>query len=118
MEVSGTTIRGFVNGTQIASGTNSAIGAGRIALQTFHATANFDDVLVTDSATHATRPTTSSTGAPPPPTTHRPARPPQTGLVGWATQNGGTTGGGSAATTTVTSASGADHRARLDQRRR
>ncbi|WP_203901192.1 pectate lyase family protein [Virgisporangium aliadipatigenens] len=30
---------------------------------------------------------------------------PQTGLVGWATQNGGTTGGGSAATTTVTSAS-------------
>lgn len=31
--------------------------------------------------------------------------PPQTGLVGWATQGGGTTGGGSAATTTVTSAS-------------
>ena len=30
---------------------------------------------------------------------------PQTGLAGWATQNGGTTGGGSAATTTVTSAS-------------
>ncbi|MDA1362079.1 RICIN domain-containing protein [Glycomyces luteolus] len=29
----------------------------------------------------------------------------QTGLVGWATQNGGTTGGGSAAATTVTSAS-------------
>ncbi len=31
--------------------------------------------------------------------------PPQTGLVGWATQNGGTTGGGSAGATTVTSAS-------------
>ncbi|MBQ1026655.1 RICIN domain-containing protein [Micromonospora sp. C95] len=30
---------------------------------------------------------------------------PQTGLVGWATQNGGTTGGGNAGTTTVTSAS-------------
>jgi len=30
---------------------------------------------------------------------------PQTGLVGWATQNGGTTGGGNAAVTTVTSAS-------------
>lgn len=30
--------------------------------------------------------------------------PPQTGLVGWATQNGGTSGGGNAATTTVTTA--------------
>jgi len=104
VEVSGTTIRGFVDGTQIASGTNSAIGAGRIALQTFHATANFDDVLVTDSAT-TPPPTTSSSSSQPPPTSTGPPGPPQTGLVGWATQNGGTTGGGSAATTTVTSAS-------------
>ncbi|HET6529409.1 MAG TPA: RICIN domain-containing protein [Actinoplanes sp.] len=40
-------------------------------------------------------------GTTPPP----PSGQPQTGLAGWATQNGGTSGGGSAATTTVTSAS-------------
>ncbi len=34
-----------------------------------------------------------------------PTNPPQTGLVGWATQNGGTSGGGNAGTTTVTTAS-------------
>ena len=34
IEVNGTTVRGFVNGAQIASGTNSAYGAGRIALVT------------------------------------------------------------------------------------
>jgi len=54
--------------------------------------------------------TNPTTGAPPvttspPVTTPPPNNPPQTGLVGWATQNGGTSGGGSAGTTTVTSAS-------------
>ncbi|MFF5214930.1 RICIN domain-containing protein [Micromonospora sp. NPDC000442] len=44
-----------------------------------------------------------SGGTTPPPT--NPPTTPQTGLVGWATQNGGTTGGGNAGTTTVTSAS-------------
>jgi pectate lyase len=39
------------------------------------------------------------------PSTSNPPPSNQTGLVGWATQNGGTTGGGSAATTTVSSAS-------------
>ncbi|MFC6017189.1 cellulose binding domain-containing protein [Plantactinospora solaniradicis] len=48
------------------------------------------------------RPTTPGPTTPPP---TGPTVPPQTGLVGWATQNGGTTGGGSAASTTVTSAS-------------
>ncbi|WP_341719675.1 RICIN domain-containing protein [Micromonospora sp. FIMYZ51] len=38
-------------------------------------------------------------------TTPPPNPTPQTGLVGWATQNGGTSGGGNAGTTTVTSAS-------------
>ncbi|MEU8261145.1 cellulose binding domain-containing protein [Micromonospora sp. NPDC048999] len=40
-----------------------------------------------------------------PTTSAPPTSPPQTGLVGWATQNGGTTGGGSATATTVSSAS-------------
>jgi pectate lyase len=49
--------------------------------------------------TPGTTPTTPGTSpTTPPPATN------QTGLVGWATQNGGTTGGGNAATTTVTTA--------------
>jgi pectate lyase len=103
VDVSGSTIRGFVNGAQIASGSNSSISAGRISLQTFHATASFDDVVVSDSST--TPPTSTSTTPPPTNPTTNPPGQPQTGLVGWATQNGGTSGGGSAATTTVTSAS-------------
>ena len=64
---SGSTISGFVNGTQVGSGSNSQFGAGRIGLLTFHATARFDDVLVTDTA-----------GPPPssPPPTSGPSRPP------------------------------------------
>ncbi|GAA3014688.1 RICIN domain-containing protein [Streptosporangium longisporum] len=41
----------------------------------------------------------------PTPTVTPTVNPPQTGLVGWATQGGGTTGGGNAPTTTVTSSS-------------
>jgi pectate lyase len=112
IEVSGTTIRGFVDNTQIASGSNSMEDNGRIALQTFHATASFDDVFVSDStgpgptstSTSTSRPPTSTTSRPPTTTTSRPPQPPG-GLVGWATQGGGTTGGGSASPITVTSAS-------------
>src|SRR5262245_8753120 len=70
VDVSGTTISGFVNGTRIASGTDSSLSAGRISLQTFHATASFDDVLVSDSA--APPPTSTTTGTQPPPTTTSP----------------------------------------------
>jgi len=105
IEVSGTTIRGFVDGTQIASGTNTMEDNGRIAMQTFHATASFDDVLVTDAA--GPGPTTSNPPSPttPAPTTTAPPPPPPGGLVGWATQGGGTTGGAGGSTVTVTSAS-------------
>ncbi|MDG4829740.1 cellulose binding domain-containing protein [Solwaraspora sp. WMMD1047] len=51
-----------------------------------------------------TPPPTTPPPTTPPPTTGPPTQP-QTGLVGWATQNGGTTGGGNAGTTTVTNAS-------------
>ncbi|MFC6015374.1 family 16 glycoside hydrolase [Plantactinospora solaniradicis] len=110
LEANGSTIRGFVNGTQVGSGSNSAQGAGRIALVTVFASAVFDDVSVdTVGSQPPTTPPGSTTGPPgpttPPPTTTGPPSPPQTGLVGWATQNGGTTGGGSAGSTTVTSAS-------------
>jgi pectate lyase len=112
--VSGSTISGFVDNAQIASGSNTMEDNGRIALQTFHATASFDDVLVSDTAGPAPTTTTSrpptSTSRPPttttrPPTTSTPPPPPPGGLVGWGTQGGGTTGGGNASPTTVTSAS-------------
>jgi pectate lyase len=115
INVSGTSISGFVDGAQVGSASNSMEDAGRIGLQTFHATASFDDVLVSDSTTSPpTQSTTSSTSTsrPPtstttsrPPTNPPPPPPPPGGLVGWATQGGGTTGGGSAAATTVTSSS-------------
>jgi pectate lyase len=114
IESSGTTIRGFVNGSAVGSGTSTAYAAGRIALVTAHASARFDDVVVDSSgSTPPTYPTTPPPSNPPPsnpppsnpPPSNPPSGTPQTGLAGWATQNGGTTGGGSAATTTVTSAS-------------
>jgi pectate lyase len=109
IEVSGTTIRGFVDNAQVASGTNTMEDNGRIALQTFHATASFDDVLVSDTAGPGptSTSTSTSTSQPPTTTTRPPTGNPQPpgGLVGWGTQGGGTTGGGNASPTTVTSAS-------------
>ena len=106
IEASGSTIKGFVNGAQIAAGTDTAYSAGRIVLVTAYASAVFDDVVVDGAGgTPTTPPTTSApttsptTAAPttPPPT----GTPPTTGLVGWATQNGGTTGGAGGGTVTV-----------------
>ncbi|MFD6564774.1 cellulose binding domain-containing protein [Micromonospora profundi] len=64
------------------------------------------------ACTGGTTPTTPTNPSPttpapsnPLPSDPVPSIPPQTGLVGWATQNGGTTGGGGAPTTTVTNAS-------------
>ncbi|MEV4659344.1 pectate lyase [Micromonospora sp. NPDC049301] len=78
IEASGSTIRGFVNGTQIASGSNSLVGAGRIGLVTAYASGGFDDVIV-DSSGGTTPPTT------PPPTTPGPTNPPP---AGWPTPTG------------------------------
>lgn len=103
---SGSSISGFVNGSQVGLGTNTQYSQGRIALLTFHATARFDDVVVSDSATPPSpTPTTSSPTASPTPSQSTSPPPPTTGLVGWATVNGSTTGGGNATPVTVTSAS-------------
>ncbi|GIF66778.1 hypothetical protein Ais01nite_48130 [Asanoa ishikariensis] len=104
IDANGSTISGFVNGTRIASGSNSAHSAGRVGLVTVFASARFDDVVVsTDGSVPPTgNPTNPPTSNPP---TTGPTTPPQTGLVGWATQGGGTNGGGSASATTVTSSS-------------
>jgi pectate lyase len=105
IEASGSTLRGFVNGTQVAAGTNTMNSAGRIGLFTEFASARFDDVVVTDSAggTPSTSPTGGPTSSPTSSPTGGPTSPPQTGLVGWATQGGGTTGGAGGPTVTVSS---------------
>jgi pectate lyase len=114
IDTSGSTISGYINGTLVGTVSNSAYGSGQIGLFTAFAGGRFDNVSVTDSSTApppTTAPPTSRppTTAPPtttPPTTTPPTSPPptnNTGLVGWATQNGGTTGGGSGPTVTVSS---------------
>ncbi|HVQ90869.1 MAG TPA: pectate lyase [Mycobacteriales bacterium] len=67
--VSGSTVTGSVDGAQVATGTSTVSGTGRIGLQTFHASASFDDVLVDSSAAPPTTtpPTTTPPGTTPPP---------------------------------------------------
>ncbi|MFI6328457.1 pectate lyase [Micromonospora chersina] len=76
IEASGSTIRGYVNGTQVGGGSNSLVDAGRIALVTAYAAGSFDDVSVDSSVSTPTTPPTSAppasptptpTGTPPPP---------------------------------------------------
>ncbi|MDQ7910639.1 DUF1080 domain-containing protein [Phytohabitans sp. ZYX-F-186] len=79
IEASGSTIRGFVNGSQVASGTNTMNSAGRIGLVTAYASARFDDVTVTTGGTTPTTPPpTSVPPTTPPPTTVPPTTPPPT----------------------------------------
>ncbi|BCL18012.1 pectinesterase family protein [Micromonospora sagamiensis] len=59
IEVTGSTVRGHVDGTLVAAGTGT-IAAGRIGVQTRYATARYDDVTVT-SGTATPTPTPSVT---------------------------------------------------------
>jgi hypothetical protein len=63
LESSGSTIRGFVNGTQVAAGTSSLTSNGRMALVTTYASAVFDDVAVATLGS-VPNPTTSTTATP------------------------------------------------------
>jgi hypothetical protein len=48
LEVNGNTLKGYINGTQLLTATDSNFSTGAIALSTYQATAEFDDVVVTD----------------------------------------------------------------------
>ncbi|MDP9793834.1 pectate lyase [Catenuloplanes nepalensis] len=101
LEVSGSTLRGSVNGASMLTVTDTQFASGQVGVATFNASARFDDVGVADGpgpTPTTTGPTTTPTTAPP--TT---GPPPTTGIVGWATQAGGTTGGASGPTVTVSS---------------
>ncbi|MFK3983134.1 right-handed parallel beta-helix repeat-containing protein [Micromonospora sp. NPDC050397] len=67
VEVSGGTVRGLVDGRVVGQGTSQA-GNGRVGLQTYRATASFDDVDVQSGAPDPTPTATASptpTGPPP-----------------------------------------------------
>jgi hypothetical protein len=80
LDVTGTLITGYVNGQQVATATSSLTGSGRIGLQTYHASGEFDDVTVDSSVTSSPTPTTASptpsrTAASPTPTPTRTSGP-------------------------------------------
>jgi hypothetical protein len=61
LEVSGSAVRGSVDGTLVAQATSSLSATGRIGLQTGAASANFDDVVVTSAGgTPSSAPATPS----------------------------------------------------------
>ncbi|MBQ1076575.1 pectate lyase [Micromonospora sp. C31] len=78
IETAGSTVRGFVNGTQVGSGTSGLASAGRIGLVTSYASGSFDDVAVDTSggSTPTTPPPTTAPPTTPPPTTPPPTTPP------------------------------------------
>ncbi|MFC6018259.1 pectate lyase [Plantactinospora solaniradicis] len=76
IEVSDSTVRGTVDGAQVAQGSSSVSGTGRIGLQTVYASAAFDDVSVTTSGTNPPTPNPTTPNNPPttaPPTTTPPS---------------------------------------------
>ncbi|WDZ83413.1 right-handed parallel beta-helix repeat-containing protein [Micromonospora cathayae] len=79
IDVTGTTVRGSVDGTTIGQATSSLVSAGRIGLQTAYSSASFDDVVVsTGGTTPTTPPATTAPPTTPPATTAPPTTPPAT----------------------------------------
>ncbi|GIJ60835.1 pectate lyase family protein [Virgisporangium aurantiacum] len=105
LEVSGTSLRGTVNGGAATSATDSQFGSGQIGVATFNATASFDDVVVetVGGGTPSSPGTPSSSGPSTPPVDPGPNL-----ADGWASVNAwgqnGTTGGAGGPTVTVTTA--------------
>jgi pectate lyase len=101
LRVTGSTVAGSVNGTQLVQATDATFGAGRVGLVASYAAATFDDVVVETSAP-GPDPTTPPT--PPDPGNCRVAGSPQ----GFASVNAwgqnGTTGGAGGATVAVDTA--------------
>ncbi len=96
LEVVGTSLKAYVNGTLQLSATDSQFQSGSIGGATFYASAEFDDFVVTNLAT--TNPTPTATPTPTPVPADQP--------IGFASVNAlgqnGTTGGAAGPTVTVT----------------
>jgi pectate lyase len=111
LELSGTTIRMYVNGTLQLTATDSSISSGGIGLVGYKAATKFDNVIVSDSGGSTPTPTPTATPTPTPtvtptptPTPPPPTGTPDFGLKGFAAMNGGTTGGAGGTTVTVSNA--------------
>ncbi|WP_239140819.1 pectate lyase [Actinoplanes campanulatus] len=63
VDVSGSTVTGYLDGAKVASGTGSLAGAGRIGLVTSYASAEFDDVSVAALGAGATSSATATPSA-------------------------------------------------------
>ncbi|HEU5472366.1 MAG TPA: hypothetical protein VFV67_17070 [Actinophytocola sp.] len=103
LEVSGSTLRGSVNGGTPLSASDTQYGAGQVGVATFNASAVFDDILV-DGGTSGPTPTTTTTTT----TGTPPQQPPAGSPIGWAGvnalgQNGVTGGAGGPVVTATTS---------------
>jgi len=94
LAVSGNKLSGSVNGAIVVSGTSSGSAKGRIGVQTYDATAEFDDVVVTVGATSV--PSASTTAVP------KPSAGFETSPIGFGA---GTTGGAGGQTVAITSLS-------------
>jgi hypothetical protein len=57
LDVIGSVITGYVNGQQVASATDTMASSGRLALETFHASGEFDDVTVSSTVAGSPSPT-------------------------------------------------------------
>ncbi|GAB7050828.1 pectate lyase [Catenuloplanes indicus] len=77
IQAGGTTVKGWVDGTPVGSGTGTVTAKGRLGLVTSRASASFDDVLAT-TAGSATEPTPARTTAAPATTASAPAAAPTT----------------------------------------
>jgi pectate lyase len=106
LEVSGTQLRGNVNGGTVLAATDSQFRSGQIGVATFNASASFDNVVVETvgsgtPSSPSTQPSSSSSSSPP-------VDPGPNVADGWASVNAwgqnGTTGGAGGPTVTVTSA--------------
>ncbi|MEV4515306.1 family 16 glycoside hydrolase [Dactylosporangium sp. NPDC049525] len=107
IEVSGSTVRGTVDGATVATATSTVSAAGRIGLQTSYAAASFDDVSVTTGGSGPTSPSPTKNSPTPTPTASPTGTPGNSaGLTGFATLTGygraGTNGGSGGPTVTVT----------------
>ncbi len=69
--VSGSSITGYINGTQVLTGTDSSLTAGKVGLYTF-GNASFDDVAVDDGTSLTPTPTATPTPTPIPTVTPTP----------------------------------------------
>src|SRR5688572_8480426 len=106
LEAFGTNLRGFVNGVQVVSASDSSLASGRVGFSTYFASASFDDLVVsTDGSPNPTTTATPTVGPTLPPGN---CAQPSTGPIGFASVNAlgqnGTTGGAGGPTVEVDTA--------------